>query len=94
MLVCQWGDLRADGGGLVAVHAAARTEVGVALAFEHPDVRALQQQLTGADEQSWVLDENHGFSLRLPDPDARQDGNQLWVNETQRDLHGYRVLPS
>jgi hypothetical protein len=86
-----WVDLAAPDGGLVAAHRAERSSVQIS--FEHPDVRALAVALEAAGVGSTVVDENYGFSLRVPNPDAaigaHSTGSEIFVNQTQRDLYGY-----
>ncbi|TDD70537.1 hypothetical protein E1262_09905 [Jiangella aurantiaca] len=81
-----WVDFVAPGGGFVAAHAADRPSVQ--LSFEYDgDVRPLAARLTAHGLAASVVDENYGLTVRLPDPDGT--GN-IWVNEVQTDLHGYR----
>jgi hypothetical protein len=88
-----WVDLAASGGGLVAAHHAGRS--GVQVSLEHPDVQALAAALEAAGVEATVVDENYGFSLRIPNPDAvgprvtGAAGTEIYVNQTQRDLYGY-----
>jgi len=87
-----WVDLVAPGGGLVAAHGAARASVQIS--FEHPDVHVLRDRLEAAGIAATVVDENYGFSLRIPNPDAGiapavPPGTEIWVNQTQTDLYGY-----
>ncbi|PZF82062.1 hypothetical protein [Jiangella anatolica] len=80
-----WVDFVAPGGGLVAAHGADRPSVQ--LSFEYDgDVRALAARLTARGLTPSVIDENYGLTVRLPDP----DGGQIFVNQVQSDLHGYR----
>lgn len=84
-----WTDLTCDGGGLVAVHRA--DTVGVELGFEYAgDVETLIPLLEGAGLETALIDESHNRTLRIPDPD--RPGTEIWVNEEQRDLYGYRVV--
>ncbi|WP_116949352.1 hypothetical protein [Jiangella endophytica] len=81
-----WVDFIAPGGGLVAAH---RADVpSVQLSFEYDgDVRALAARLAGRGLTASVVDENYGLTVRVPDPDGTGD---IWVNQIQTDLHGYR----
>ncbi|THJ65788.1 VOC family protein [Arthrobacter echini] len=79
-----WHDFSAKNGGLVALHAGERT--GLELAFEYDgDVRACVGGLLTAGVEPTVIDESYGRSLRVPAP----WGAEIWINERQRDLHGY-----
>ena len=71
--------------GLMAVH---RGEAEVVLSFEWDgDVDRLSEVLKSRGFVSRVIDEAYGRSLRIDDPDG---GVELWVNERQSDLYGYR----
>lgn len=90
-----WVDLVAPGGGLHAAHEHAAP--GVQVSFEHPDVRALADRLSQAGVAATVVDEAYGYSLRIPNPDAAAGApallagaEEIWVNQTQDDLYGYR----
>lgn len=83
----EWVDLTAPGGGLVAVHGGTSPEVQ--LSFEHPDLTALAARLSDAGLASTIVDESYGYSLRIPRPDGAA-GEEVWVNQTQEDLYGYR----
>ncbi|GAB3553845.1 hypothetical protein GCM10027404_27150 [Arthrobacter tumbae] len=79
-----WVDFTAKNGGLIAVHGA--DKVSTELAFEFSgDVKTLQERLQQSFVPSTLADENHGRSLRLPNP----DGGELRVNQWQEDLSGY-----
>ncbi|MBB5787673.1 hypothetical protein [Jiangella mangrovi] len=81
-----WVDFTAPGGGLVAAHGPEPT--GVQLSFEYDgDVRALAERLVRHGLGATVVDENYGLTVRLPDPDG---GRDIYVNQTQSDLHGFR----
>lgn len=92
-----WTDLRTDS-GLVAVHAAATAETvspsagaSVGLSFEHTgDIDELLGPLQDAGIEATIIDESYGRSLRMPDPD--RPGEQIWINEQQQDLYGYRAV--
>ncbi|HLS15859.1 MAG TPA: hypothetical protein VK095_15230 [Beutenbergiaceae bacterium] len=92
-----WTDLRTDS-GLVAVHTAASaetvspaTEASVGLSFEHTgNIDHLLGPLQDAGIEATIIDESYGRSLRMPDPD--RPGEQIWINEQQQDLYGYRAL--
>lgn len=82
----EWVDFAASGGGLVAAHGPEPT--GVQLSFEYDgDVRDLARRLGRRGLAAAVVDENYGLTVRLPDPDG---GADIFVNEVQSDLHGYR----
>lgn len=84
-----WHDLTCPGGGLIAVHR--HEHVDVELAFEYGgDVEELGATLRAAGLDSTLIDESYARTLRLPDPD--RPGAEIWVNEAQRDLYGYRKL--
>lgn len=84
-----WHDLTCPGGGLVAVHH--DENVGVDLAYEYDgDVEDLGTLLHAAGIEATLIDESYARTLRLPDPD--RPGREIWVNEAQRDLYGYRKL--
>ena len=69
----------------MAVH---RGEAEVVLSFEWDgDVDRLSEVLKSRGFVSRVIDEAYGRSLRIDDPDG---GVELWVNERQSDLYGYR----
>lgn len=80
-----WADFTAKNGGLVAVHHGENP--GVGLSFEYDgELEVLQRRLAGSDIDAKIIDENFGRSLRLPNPDGR---DEIWVNQKQSDLHGY-----
>ncbi len=79
-----WHDFSAKNGGLVALHAG--SHAALELAFEDDgDVRDRLDDLTSAGMDPAVIDESYGRSLRVRTP----WGAELWINERQRDLHGY-----
>lgn len=81
-----WVDFRADA-GLVAVHRHDSTEV--ALSFEYTgEVDELLEPLQQAGFEASVIDEAFGRTLRIPDPDLPDA--EIWINQTQSDLYGYR----
>ncbi|TNU77222.1 hypothetical protein FH969_00090 [Miniimonas arenae] len=101
-----WVDLRADGGGLAAVHAG-RT-VGTELAFEIAGPGAvgdagagdgdggllheLHARLTASGHDAALIDESYGVTLRVANPDAPDDVDaRIWVSEWQGELYGYTV---
>lgn len=95
-----WTDLTTDS-GLVAVHASGSAETGplgasapaawASLGFEYTgSLDGLVEELQQAGIEATVIDEAYGRSLRLSDPDL--PGEQVWINEAQRDLYGYRRL--
>lgn len=95
-----WTDLRTDC-GLVAVHESNSADTApdgpsapaawTSLGFEFAgDLDDLVEPLRQAGLEATVIDESYGRSLRLPDPDLPTE--QIWINEEQRDLYGYRRL--
>lgn len=79
-----WADLATDD-GLVGVHEGAP---GVVLSFEYDgDVDDLARRVEAAGLAARVIDESYGRTLRVDDPDG---GPELWVNQRQTDLYGYR----
>lgn len=95
-----WTDLRTDC-GLVAVHASGSADTApegpsapaawASLGFEFAgDLDDLIEPLHQAAIEATIIDESYGRSLRLPDPDL--PAGQIWINEAQRDLYGYRRL--
>lgn len=84
-----WIDFTCAGGGLVAVHRA--DTVGVELGFEFAgDVESLIPAVQQTGATATLIDESHNRTLRITDPDL--PGRELWVNEEQTDLYGYRVV--
>ncbi|KDA06265.1 glyoxalase [Microbacterium sp. CH12i] len=87
----EWGEFHAD--GVLAVHGA-RGSVGlhsgdarIGLSFEaRGDLDALASGLRDAGFEASVVDEAFARTIRVPDPDG---GDEIWVNGTQDDLHGY-----
>lgn len=81
-----WVDFVAPGGGLVAAHGADRPSVQVSFEYDG-DVRALAGRLSARGLTASVVDENYGLTVRVPDPDG---GGDIFVNQVQTDLHGFR----
>lgn len=81
----QWVDLRAPGGGLVAVHLDEWPHA--VLAFESANLEALAVRFSDRGLRADIVDESYGRSLRFDDPDG---GVELWVNETMTDRYGYQ----
>ena len=80
-----WRDYRADGGGLVALHAD-HEDPHVWLAFEYQgDLAVLADQLGRAGFDAEVIDEAYNRTLRVMTP----DGWALSINGAQSDLYGY-----
>ena len=73
--------------GVVAVHHGTR---GVGPSFEHPDVTALIEPLQAAGFRATLIDETYGRTLRVENPDDASVEAEIWINETQTDLYGYR----
>lgn len=81
-----WVDLSCPGGGLVGVHQ--HDLPSVDLSFEYTgDLDALQQRIAAIDPAASIIDENYARVLRISDPDG---GPELWINERQHDLCGFR----
>lgn len=84
-----WADLL--GYGILAFHAGEAATVDGApaceISLEVGDLAPLQTRTTEAGLQAHLIDEAYGRTLRVATP----DGGELWVNETQRDLYGYRL---
>ena len=79
-----WVQLATDD-GLVAAHAG---DLGTVLSFDWDgSIDALHTQLAARGVTSRVIDEAYGRTLRIDHPDGAEE---LWVNEKQTDLHGYR----
>lgn len=73
--------------GVVAVHHGTR---GVGPSFEHLDVTALIiEPLQAAGFRATLIDETYGRTLRVENPTMRVEA-EIWINETQTDLYGYR----
>lgn len=82
-----WADFSAPDGGLLAVHGGASVED--VLSFEYAgELEPLQARLAELGLDVPIIDENFGLTLRIPDPDG---GEELWVNQVQTELHGYRL---
>ena len=79
-----WVELDAASGAL-ALHAAADEEPSCQLAFEaHEPLEAVRRRLLDAGyAPSPVMDESHGWSFRVTDP----DGVVVQVNEFDRELY-------
>jgi hypothetical protein len=81
-----WADFVLDD-GLMAVHVG--PEVGVGLSFEFDgDIERLAGRLGSHGIPARVIDEPYGRSLRVDHPDGE---DEIWVNERQTDLYGYRA---
>lgn len=79
-----WHDFVAPGGGLVALHTGTAR---VDLAFEFAaDLDELAGRLVAAGHPAVVLDEAYNRTVRFAGPDDRE----IWVNEVQTDLYGFR----
>ncbi len=73
--------------GVVAVHIGSR---GCAPGFEHPEVVGLVETLQNAGFRVALIDESYGRTLRVENPDDASIEADIWINETQADLYGYR----
>ena len=79
-----WIDFTADGGGQAGLHVS--TGVGVTLGFEYSgDLDAYAERLAGEGLKASVHDEAYNRTLHVTTP----DGDVLWINGHQTDLHGY-----
>lgn len=78
-----WTELVSDAGN-VGLHHAGAPSVG--LSFVADDLDALAERLRAAGYDATVVDEAFGRTVRLPSPDG---GDEVWINEPQRDLYGY-----
>lgn len=82
-----WVDFTADGGGLAALHEGGSP--GVELSFEHSgDLNDLSGRLAAAGYRPRLIDEAYARTLRVDSP----DGDEVWINSVQDDLHGYTRL--
>lgn len=92
-----WRDFSAGGGGLVALHAdadasdadpaAAPARPRTELSFEYRgDLEAFAERLERAGFETVIVDEAYNRTVLVTTP----DGWQLWINEAQSDLHGFR----
>lgn len=82
----EWADFSGTR-GLAAVHQGGSPEV--VLAFESADLDLVATRLRTPGLRADIVDENYGRSLRIDDPDG---GEEIMVNETIRDLYGYRRM--
>lgn len=80
-----WVQFRAKNGGLVATHAGT-TQYAVPSFQYDGDIQALRARLVEAGLAAELIDESYGRTVRLRHPDGGED---LWINEPQRDLYGY-----
>ena len=80
-----WADLTGD--GVAAVHQGA---TGFMASFEHPNLDQLARKLHEAGIRTTPIDETFGRTLRVEHPDDPSTGAEIWVNEPQTDLYGYR----
>jgi hypothetical protein len=78
-----WVELHGDGGSVGVHHGEPRIE----LSFQaQGEVDELAQRLRDAGVAASVVDEAYARTIRLPDPDGGED---ICINGTQDDLHGY-----
>lgn len=80
-----WVQFRAKNGGLVATHAGTSAQALASFQYDG-DLQVLLRRLVGAGIAAELVDESYGRTVRLPHPDGGED---LWVNESQRDPSGY-----
>ncbi len=73
--------------GVVAIHIGDPT---CGYGFEHPDVVELVDPLTEAGFRVTLIDESYGRTLRVENPDDPAIEAEIWINQTQTDLYGYR----
>ncbi|WP_146111956.1 hypothetical protein [Arthrobacter sp. MYb227] len=80
----KWVQFRAKHGGYVAAHGGSTPST--VLSFEYDgDLVAYAAGLRNAGFETEIVDEAYGRTLLVAHP----DGDQLWINERQSDLHGY-----
>ena len=72
-----------------AVAAAIRSEPRF-LGSTGRDVTALIEPLQAAGFRATLIDETYGRTLRVENPDDASVEAEIWINETQTDLYGYR----
>jgi hypothetical protein len=84
-----WADL--VGAGVLAFHDGQRISVNsepvCEVALEVGDLRPVHARALAAGHDVVLVDEAYGRALRVRTP----SGTELWVNETQRDLYGFRL---
>lgn len=80
-----WIQFGAKNGGLVASHAGTAAQAVPSFQYDG-DVRVLRHRLLAAGFAAELIDESYGRTVRLAHPDGGED---LWINEVQRDLYGY-----
>lgn len=90
-----WVDLVAPRGGSVGLHAVATAESAngpsIGLSFlAQGDLAELAARVRDAGFDAAVIDEAYGRTLRFPGP----DGDEIWINAEQDDLHGYHRADS
>jgi len=77
-----WVEMLGDGGS-IGLHAGAPR---IGLSFEaRGDLDALASRLRDAGFEASVVDEAFARTIRVADP----DGDEVWINGVQDDLHGY-----
>ena len=57
---------------------------------EHPDLDQLSENLRAASIRATLIDETFGRTLRVEHPDDPSTAAEIWINEPQTDLYGYR----
>lgn len=91
-----WDDSRAPGGGRTQLHAGGSASVSLGFMSATP-LEELKAKVDAAGDEGSIVDEAWGRYLALAPvtvaiPDTPLDGELTWVNEEQRDYHGYQVL--
>lgn len=82
-----WLDFTADGGGTAALHAGDGARLDLSLEYAG-DLDVLAESLSSQGYDTAIHDEAYNRTLTVPTP----DGDSLWINGTQTDLHGYTRL--
>ncbi|WP_417234910.1 VOC family protein [Arthrobacter sp.] len=80
-----WVQFRAKNGGLVATHSSTTPHAVPSFQYDG-DIEQLRARLLESGLAAELIDESYGRTVRLRHPDGGED---LWINETPRDLYGY-----
>lgn len=84
-----WTEMVSDAGN-VGLHLADSPTVG--LSFVADDLHAIAERLRAAGYDATIVDEAFGRTVRLPSPEEGEGGDEVWINEPQRDLYGYHQM--